>query len=414
MSAIANQAKSTFYRGQVGPQGPRGPQGEKGDRGDRGDRGANGAQGVGILDAVVDANGHLVVTLEDATTIVSNNSLTGPQGIQGIQGTSVINAYVDNTGNLFVKLSSGAENVAGNVSGIKSAQVNQDGDLILTKQNNEIINAGSVIGPRGYSATIAVGNVQTGAPGSGVTVVNTGNNNDAVFDFSIPQGNPGVITSVNNKSAASITLTTSDIAEGTNLYFTDARVRSAISATGDLSYNSTTGVFSYTTPALSYDSLTGLPTLATVASTGSYNDLIDTPTIPSTTTQIAEGTNLYFTDARAKAAVTTITGNAGTATKLATARTIAGVSFDGSANITLSTSNITEGTNKYYTDAKVDARISAADSTKSTTLVQFGGVKLGSHLSVTGSEGVMAWHVADKRPVYHDGTAWFFMDGTLV
>lgn len=38
--------------------------------------------------------------------------------------------------------------------------------------------------------------------------------------------------------------------------------------------------------------------------------------------------------------ITTITGNAGTATKLATARTISGVSFDGTANITLSAADV--------------------------------------------------------------------------
>ena len=40
---------------------------------------------------------------------------------------------------------------------------------------------------------------------------------------------------------------------------------------------------------------------------------------------------------------TTVTGNAGTATKLATARNIAGVSFDGSANISLNNNAITNG-----------------------------------------------------------------------
>jgi hypothetical protein len=38
---------------------------------------------------------------------------------------------------------------------------------------------------------------------------------------------------------------------------------------------------------------------------------------------------------------TTVTGNAGTATKLATARTINGISFDGSANITIPTGSFT-------------------------------------------------------------------------
>ena len=72
---------------------------------------------------------------------------------------------------------------------------------------------------------------------------------------------------------------TDDIAEGTNLYYTDARARAAISATGSLSYNSTTGVISYTTPT-------------TIASLSNHD-----------TDDLAEGTNLYYTDARARAAI---------------------------------------------------------------------------------------------------------------
>jgi hypothetical protein len=49
-------------------------------------------------------------------------------------------------------------------------------------------------------------------------------------------------------AGALATLNTSAVPELTNLYFTNARARAAISATGSLSYNSTTGVISYTTP----------------------------------------------------------------------------------------------------------------------------------------------------------------------
>ena len=59
-----------------------------------------------------------------------------------------------------------------------------------------------------------------------------------------------------------------------------------------------------------------------------------------------------------------LTGNADTATALATARTIAGVSFNGTANISLDTDNITEATNKYYTAERVDDQVN--------TLVQAG------------------------------------------
>ena len=68
--------------------------------------------------------------------------------------------------------------------------------------------------------------------------------------------------------------TTAEVAEDGNLYFTDARARSAISVSGDISYNSTTGVIS----------TTGLAS--------------------SDTDDLAEGSsNLYHTTARARAAI---------------------------------------------------------------------------------------------------------------
>lgn len=74
---------------------------------------------------------------------------------------------------------------------------------------------------------------------------------------------------------------TDALPEGTtNLYFTQARARAAISATGSLAYNASTGVISYTAPALAavatsgaYGDLSGRPTLAAVATSGSASDL---------------------------------------------------------------------------------------------------------------------------------------------
>jgi hypothetical protein len=79
------------------------------------------------------------------------------------------------------------------------------------------------------------------------------------------------VTSVNTKTGA-VVLGTGDISEsGSNLYFTQGRARSALSASGDISYDSATGVISFTerTDAtirglisaggdLSYDSSTGV------------------------------------------------------------------------------------------------------------------------------------------------------------
>lgn len=73
---------------------------------------------------------------------------------------------------------------------------------------------------------------------------------------------------------------------------------------------------------------------------------IEISAAPGSTDGVAEGSvNLYFTAARAQAAVTSVTGNAGTATKLATARNVAvsgavsgSANFDGSGDINIATS----------------------------------------------------------------------------
>lgn len=47
-------------------------------------------------------------------------------------------------------------------------------------------------GPPGPAATIQVGTVNTGAPGSPVIITNVGDANNAIFDFTLPQGPAGV------------------------------------------------------------------------------------------------------------------------------------------------------------------------------------------------------------------------------
>lgn len=49
----------------------------------------------------------------------------------------------------------------------------------------------SLVGEAGTAATVTVGNVTTGAPGSQAAVTNTGTPEAAVFDIAIPRGNPG-------------------------------------------------------------------------------------------------------------------------------------------------------------------------------------------------------------------------------
>jgi len=119
--------------------------------------------------------------------------------------------------------------------------------------------------------------------------------------------------------------TTSDIPEGSNLYHTDARSRSSISETiTGILYNSGTGVFS----------------------------LEEGYIIPKTTTDIPEGNNLYYTNSRARSAINEV---------------ISGISYDPETGIfsleenyiiPRTTSDIPEGINKYYTDSRSRSAIS--------------------------------------------------------
>jgi hypothetical protein len=98
----------------------------------------------------------------------------------------------------------------------------------------------------------------------------------------------------NTQLASSITqsgiLTTSNVAEGSNRYFTDARARQAISATGSINYSNSTGVISFT---------------------------------QGNTDTIVEGvSNLYFSNARARAAFTAGAGIEITSGTISVASTI--------------------------------------------------------------------------------------------
>lgn len=95
------------------------------------------------------------------------------------------------------------------------------------------------------------------------------------------------INGVSFNGTANISFNADSVAEGTtNQYFTTARARASISAAGDLSYNPTTGVISF--------SATGAPVVSVAGKTGS---------VTLNTADVAESSNLYFTNARARTAI---------------------------------------------------------------------------------------------------------------
>ena len=138
---------------------------------------------------------------------------------------------------------------------------------------------------------------------------------------------PSSVTSVNGSAGPSVVLTTNDVSEGaSNKYYTDARVRSALSAASPLSFNSATGTFSMS---------------AASASNNGYLTASDFTTFNNKQNALTAGTD-YLAPNGSAIALTNFptlnqntTGNAATATKLAATKNINGVPFDGSTSINI-------------------------------------------------------------------------------
>ena len=82
---------------------------------------------------------------------------------------------------------------------------------------------------------------------------------------------------------------TSDLSEGTNLYYTDARARSAISVSGDLSYDNSTGVISFTNDAGDIESVGAGDGLSGGGTTGAVSLAVDSTVVRTSGNQTIAG-----------------------------------------------------------------------------------------------------------------------------
>ncbi|MBP5999358.1 MAG: hypothetical protein KA534_02785 [Sediminibacterium sp.] len=151
---------------------------------------------------------------------------------------------------------------------------------------------------------------------------------------------PAAVSSVNGYTTGSITLTSSDIAEGTNLYFNNARVKSAVDAFlgGDapINYNASTGKIGIT------QSATNANGYLSATDWNTFNNKQNTFGAQSANSFYAGPNGLSGTPSFRTILAADIptlnqstTGNAATATALLNARSINGVSFNGTADITI-------------------------------------------------------------------------------
>ena len=124
-------------------------------------------------------------------------------------------------------------------------------------------------------------------------------------------------------------LSTTTVTEGTNLYFTNARSRASISVTGSGTYDSANGIITVTGGVTSVGGATGTVSNAQLAAAITSSGVL-------TTSNVAEGTGLYFTNSRARGAIdaafggpitySSTTGNVALSTSGVTANTYGGAS----------------------------------------------------------------------------------------
>jgi hypothetical protein len=232
---------------------------------------------------------------------------------------------------------------------------------------------------------------------------------------------------------------TGDLTEGSNLYFTDARARAAISEDADiLSYNSSTGVLSVVGAAMSGSTLdivgdasaatavrshfsggemidisSGVVSIDGAAYSGSWADVLAT----KNTGDLTEGSNLYFTDARARQAISVT--DAGGDGSLAYDNSTGVITYTGGPSaaevrahfsagemISISSGEIAVDAAVFSASADVrwDAKMAAADT---------GDLAEGSNLYYTDARVHNALTMEAARFITYDGSGNFAMDEAL-
>ena len=264
----------------------------------------------------------------------------GMDGRDGVDGTSVTNARIDFDGSLVITLSDGREINAGEVVPLDLAerikvitngggtsqyvldtldslqtQINALGSGLVYKGTwNASTNTPTLASSTGTQGNYYVVSVAGSTNLNGIT--DWGVNDWVIFNGSVWQkiDNSDLVSSVNGQTGT-VVLSTTDVSEGTNQYFTNARARSALSAGTGITYSSTTGQITNSAP----DQTVALTAGTGISTSGTYPNFTITNTAPnqavsltgSGTTTIS-GTYPNFTISSADQYTGTVTGVTGT------------------------------------------------------------------------------------------------------
>ena len=256
-----------------------------------------------------------------ASTGLSYNSSTGDfttddtQIVHDNLSGFVVNEHVDHSA---ISIFAGT-GLTGGGDITTNRTLNVIGGTGITANDDDIsiTNTGVVAGTYGSTSEVPVFRVNAQGQLDSAGTVSVAGVSTFTFDSASATLNIGTVDGGSFNTRIGLqNFSTTDLSEGNNLYYTTARAdsdaRHAVSASGDLSYNPATGVFSfdveevYTQANFDSDFNTSLDTAALGGVGLAYNSATNTLSVDSSelaayfsTDNITEGTNLYYTTARA-------------------------------------------------------------------------------------------------------------------
>lgn len=377
-----------------------------------------GSSKVSVTGSPVTSSGVISVDVNEANLDISN--MTGMLPVS-LGGTGL--ATLGTAGQSLVV------NAAG--TGLEYATVSGGGSYTLPFASATVlggvkVGSGLAIDANGVLSSTVVGgtgtvtSVSVAAGSNKVTVTGSPITSSGTVTVDIDETNINVANTTGDISAARVTglsavatsgsyadltskptiPTTTSALTNDSGFITNADVRTQISVSGSLAYNSSTGVISYTAPVLApvatsgaYSDLTGVPVLATVATSGSYNDLLNKPTLTNgtvTSVSVAAGSNkLSVTGSPITSSGTVTLDIAEANLNISNMTGTLGVTRGGTGLTTLGAAGqalVVNAAGTGYEFATVGGSSYTLPIASATVL---GGVKVGSGLTIDGS-GVLS------------------------
>ena len=329
--------------GRAGRNGSTGPMGPKGADGRNGVDGQDGVDGVSVADAHIDFDGSLIISLSSGRTI-NVGEVVAPDLADKIK-------VITNGGGTSQTVIDALASLQTQINNLIPSQTGNSGKYLTT--DGSTLSWGTVVGGLTYQGTWnASTNTPTltssvGTNGYYYIVATAGSTNlNGITDWQIGDwlifngsvwqkiDQSNLVTSVNGQTGA-VSLTTTDISEGTNQYYLDSRARSAVSAGTGISYSSATGVITNSAP----DQTVALTAGTGISTSGTYPNFTITNSAPDQTVSLTGAGTTSISGTYPSFTVTSNDQYTGTVTSVGGTGTVNGISLSGtvtsSGNLTL-------------------------------------------------------------------------------